>query len=436
MRCISVRVSRRRRGQLLLAALLLTTPVLADPDTSDSVSETAPQSDIPAGAVVEVTWQDLVRLVDRHPQLSASRFQVDAARGGVTTAGAVPNPTLEGNVGPGFARAGGASRFEWGLAVTMPLGWLAQRGARIDVARAEVDVALAEVEGLRRGVLLRLRTLFWNLVYAQDQVAALDALEAQTSTLVETVGKRVAQGEVRPVEATRVEIELQKIKSELVAARTSLAARQDALALWLGVPAGRHLVAVAALDTKVPTLDRDVALARARATHPALALARARTRVFDAEVAAEKRARVPAFSLTGFTSYELDRRAYGLGFSVDVPLWNWNAGPIAQAEARRRADRKLAEAASLELGTSVVEAQAACQTAATTATRLRDNVVPRSETVATTMEKTYQLGETSLLEVIDARRTLLDARRLYLSALAQAQIDCSRLGVLVGEEPQ
>ena len=52
------------------------------------------------------------------------------------------------------------------------------------------------------------------------------------------------------------------------------------------------------------------------------------------------------------------------------------------------------------------------------------------------MEKSYELGEANLLEVIDARRTLLDSRRLYLSAIAEAQIDCSRLDSLVGEEPK
>jgi cobalt-zinc-cadmium efflux system outer membrane protein len=46
----------------------------------------------------------------------------------------------------------------------------------------------------------------------------------------------------------------------------------------------------------------------------------------------------------------------------------------------------------------------------------------------------YLLGEASLLEVIDARRTLLDARRSYLGTIAQAQIDCSRLRALVGKE--
>lgn len=407
---------------------------MAGPGQPDSV----PPAEIADGssATVNLTWPDVVRLVDQHPRLSAGKFQVDAARDGVDAAGAVPNPTLEGNVGQGVARTGGASRVEWGLAVTIPLGWIAQRGSRISAAEAEVDVALAETKALRRDVLLQLRTLFWNLAYEQARVASLEALEAQTLALVETVRKRVEKGEVRPVEATRVEIELEKVTSELEAARVSLKARRAELALWLGVPAGQTLVLTADLDSLPVALDRDAALSKARIAHPSLAVARARTRFFEAELDTEKLARVPAFGLTGFTSYELDRRAYGVGLTVDLPLWNWNSGRIAQAEARLAASRKQAEATGLELQASVVDAQAACQASVATATRFRNNVVPRSETAASTMEKTYQLGEASLLEVIDARRTLLDSRRLYLSALAQAQIDCSRLGALVGEEPK
>lgn len=436
MRLLFSRVSRGRRGPLLLFALALTTPAGAQPSSSDPVPETDPEREAPAGAVVEVTWPDLVRLVERHPRLSASRLEVEAARGGVTAAGAVPTPTLEGHAGPGLARVGGASRLEWGLAVSLPLGWIAQRGAEVGRARAEVDAVLAATEVLRREVLLELHAAFSALVQAQEQVASLAAFEAQTATLVEAVGARVARGEARPVEATRVEIELEEVRSELEAARIVLAARGDALALRIGAPAGRTLVAVAELDVTAPVMTREAALDRARATHPALPLAQARARLLDAEVATARRGRAPAFALTGFTAQELDRRAYGLGLAVDVPAWSFNAGPIAQAEARRAAGRKLAEATALELETAVVEAQAACRAATTSAARLRDEVMPRAEAAAATLERTYQLGEASLLEVIDARRTLLRARRLTLDALAQARSDCGHLDVLVGEEPR
>jgi cobalt-zinc-cadmium efflux system outer membrane protein len=402
------------------------------PESRPTPAATAVES----GAAVKVTWSDIVRQVDQHPRLAAGRFEVDVARGGVKAAGAVLNPTLEGTVGQGLAQEGGASRVEWGLSLTMPLGWIAQRGSRVNAAEAEVDVVLAKNKALRRDVLLQLRSLFWNLASEQARVASLEALEAQTSALVHTVQKRVEKGEIRPVEATRVEIELEKVTSEHDSARISLRARQAELALWFGVPRGKTLVAVADLDALPAAVDRDEALAKVRATHPVLTVAQARTRLLEAEVGIERMTRVPAFGLTGFATDELDRRAYGVGLSLDLPLWNWNSGRIAQAEAKLAAGRKQAEATGLELEANVLDVQAACHASVATATRFRNNVVPRSESAASTMERTYQLGEASLLEVIDARRTLLDSRRLYLSALTQAQIDCSRLGSLVGEDLQ
>jgi len=435
MRCTLVRTSRWRCGPLLFVVLLSASPTMADQGQPASLPAPAANAAASSGAIGKVSWPDIVLLVDQHPRLSVGKFHIDAARGGVDATGAVPNPTLEGNVGQGVARTGNTSRLEWGLAVTMPLGWIAQRGSRIDAAEAEVDVALAESKALRRDVLLQLRTLFWNLAYEQARVTSLVDLEAQTLALVKTVRKRVEKGEVRPVEATRVEIELEKVTSELESARTSLSARQAELALWLGLPADGTILAVVDLDALPVAMDRDAALAKARSAHPSLAVARARTRFLEAEVGTERMARVPSFFVTGFTNYELDRRAYGVGLAVDVPLWNWNSGRIVQAEAKQAAGRKQGQATGLEVEASVLEAQSACQASVTTATRFKNNVVPRSESAAATMEKTYQLGEASLLEVIDARRTLLDSRRLYLSVLAQAQIDCSRLGALVGEEP-
>jgi len=388
----------------------------------------------PAAEPVSATWEDIVRLVEQHPRLSAGRAQVDAARGAVDAACSVPNPVLEGTIGEGFARNGGPSRAEWGLALTVPLGWVAGRGYRIDAAEAGVDAARAESEGLRRDVLVQLRTLYWSLVYEQARVASLEALVAQTSALAQTVARRVEKGEARPVEATRVEIEREKVAGELDAARTALGARQAELALWVSGTPSTTVVAVADLDALPNVVERDAALERVRRNHPALALARARTRAVQAEVGVEERARVPSFALTGYTSDQLDARAFGVGVALDLPLWNWNRGRIAGAEASLAAALRQAEATRLELEASVVDAQAACQASVETATRVRDGVLPRSETAAATLEKTYQLGEASLLEVIDARRTLLDARRSYLGSLAQAQIDCSRLGALVGEE--
>jgi cobalt-zinc-cadmium efflux system outer membrane protein len=381
-----------------------------------------------------VTWPDIARLVEEHPRLSAGKFQVEAARGGIQAARAVPNPTLEGTVGRGFARTGPGSRFEWSLGLNLPLSWIAQRGPKVAAAEAEVNLAVSERKALRRDVLVQLSTLFWNLYYEQARVGSLESLEAETAQLVQTVKRRVEKGEIRPVDSIRVEIELEKVASELEAARTFLVARQGELGVWLGVPKGESILAVAGADEVPASMDVDAALARVRTSHPTLEAARARTRTLAAELDIEKRSRVPAVSATGFAGYEFDRRTFGIGLSVDLPLWNWNSGRIAQAEARLAAGRMQADATARELEATVIESQAACHASAATAMRFRQNLVPRSEASAKTMERTYQLGEATLLELIDSRRTLLEARRLYLSALSQARIDCSRLGALVGKD--
>lgn len=392
---------------------------------------------IPARAAppyVDVTWPDVVRRVAAHPRLAAGRSEVDAARSGVGVAGAVPNPTLEVSAGRGTAQVGDAAAAEWGLTLDVPLGWIAQRGARKDAARAELDMALAEQAVLTRDVLLRLRTLFWNLVYEQDKVRTFQDMETQTAALAQSVRSRVDKGESRPVEAIRVEIELEKVAGERQAAQAALAARQAELGLWIGAPADQGLRAVADLTDLPPVMDRDAALTKARKVHPSLTLAGARTRWTQAEADTERGARVPQVSATGFAASELDRRAFGVALTMDVPLWNWNTDRIARADARVAVARKQADAVTAELDAAVIEAQSSCQTAVETARRFRDQIVPRSELAAATMERTFRLGEVSLLEVIDARRTLLDARRLSTSALAQARIECGRLQSLTGEE--
>ena len=89
-----------------------------------------------------------------------------------------------------------------------------------------------------------------------------------------------------------------------------------------------------------------------------------------------------------------------------------------------------------EIESSIIDAQGACLAASQTAVRYKDRILPRSESAASTMQKTYQLGEASLLEVIDARRVLVDTRRQYLAALLQAQLECSRLNALAGTEDE
>ncbi|MCU0662617.1 MAG: TolC family protein [Myxococcota bacterium] len=385
-------------------------------------------------AVREVSWSDVVGLLDRHPTLVASQLRTEAAKGAQVKAGAVPNPTLSATLGQGFGRDRQDSRLEWELELSLPLDWAAQRKAKRQSAEAEVDSARALTQSLRREVLQHLGALFWTIAALQAKVAHLEEMEAQTAQLVASVEKRVEKGEARPGEATRIAIELDKVSSELDAERISLSALRSELRLWLGAPADA-VVEVRADLRSLPTptsLDRPASTLRE--LHPMTAVMAARVRALDAEVTVERRGRMPALAVVGYASSELDRNAYGGGLSLDLPLWSWNQGRIAQAQAMLAAQQSQSQADLLELENRVVAAQAACRSAQKTSERLGHAMVPRARDVAATAQRSYELGEANLLELIDARRTLLEAQGLYLDSLSNAHIECSRLAGLAGEE--
>ncbi len=388
-----------------------------------------------ANPEIEITWQDIVKLVDNHPQIGVGRHNIAAAHAAVEAAGAAPNPSVEATAAYGQATDNSASGVEWGLALSIPLGWIAQRSSKINAAHAEADVADAQARALRRSVLLQLRILFWTLVYEQERVAALGELNGQMSTLSTTVRRRVEEGEARPVEATRVEVEAEKITGELEAARLSMIASRSRLTTWLGTDNAERLVAVADLTHLPSPITMELARKRA-ADHPTMDATRARVMALEANVTVERRARVPSFAVKLFTDHELDRSAYGGGLAIELPLWNWNTGSIQRSEHLLAAEKNTLEFERLELELRAIEAQSQCAAGMTLATRYNERILPRAESVAQVIERTYQLGEATLLEVIDARRTLLETKRQFLSTLAQAQIDCSRLREIVGEESQ
>ena len=391
--------------------------------------------DATANPKIEITWQDVVKLVDDHPQIGAGRHETAAAHAAVDAARAAPNPSVEARAAYGKPTDNSASGIEWGLALSIPLGWIAQRNSRMDAAHAQVNVADAQTEALRRGVLLQLRVLFWTLVYSQERVAALGDLDGQMATLSATVRRRVEEGEVRPVEATRVEVEAEKISGELEVAELAMIASRAALATWLGSDDGERLVAVADLTQLPGPVTMELARKRA-AKHPTLDAARARVNALEANVTVERRARVPSFAVEVFTDHGLDRRAYGAGLAIELPLWNWNTGNIQRSQRMLAAQKNKLESERIDLEIRAIEAQSQCQAGTMLATRYNKRILPRAESAARVIERTYQLGEATLLEVIDARRTLLETRGQFLSTLAQAQIDCSRLRAIAGEESQ
>jgi cobalt-zinc-cadmium efflux system outer membrane protein len=330
--------------------------------------------------------------------------------------------------GQAAAREGAARRAEWGLAISIPLEWLARRGPEVDAARATVDEVTAEGQALRAEVSAELWRLFVRAGYAQSEVETLEATEQQVEALTRLVRRRVDAGEGRPVEVPRVELELERVRNDLAASRADRDGALAQLGAWLG--GSIHRVE---LPTTPPALE-DAAALGDLARHPRVRAALARAAAARAEASVARRSRIPSFSVGGFYASELDREAVGGRLAIELPLWDWKSGRVRRAEAAAEAETSRADAERRALAAAFADAAASCGRARAVAERQKTNILPRAEESARTLERTFQLGEAGILDVIDARRVLLEARRGFLSSARERDVECGALILLCGRE--
>jgi cobalt-zinc-cadmium efflux system outer membrane protein len=373
-------------------------------------------------------WPDIVAAIDRDPRFAASRSATSVASAEARLAASAPNPEVEASGGRGFAREGGAERNEWEVELQLPLEWLARRGPAVAGARAGVAQADAELAALRGEVTAELHRLYAGAAYQQALASSLVATEEQVSTLASIVRRRAEAGEARPVEVPRMEIEVERVRAERAAAEIERDVALGQLSWWLARPVSS--VELPARAMAVPPAE----LAAAPEAHPRVRAAQARAEAARAEVDGARRERIPAFSVGAFYASELDRRAAGITLTTELPLWNWNGPQVARATARADAEAALAEAARRELAATLTQARGDCERSAGNAERHATLIVPRAEESARTLERSFELGEANLIDVIDARRVLLEARRAALASAREREIDCGNLLILSGRE--
>jgi len=122
----------------------------------------------------------------------------------------------------------------------------------------------------------------------------------------------------------------------------------------------------------------------------------------------------------------------GLAFPFPIFFWQHTSGEIAQAQHRERelaaAERDLRAAIGEDVRTSYATATAALRQAI----YIRDELLPAAQEAFRAASASYAIGGSSAFEVIDARRTLLDAESQYSEALAAANTSRSELERAIG----
>ena len=274
----------------------------------------------------------------QHPSAAQARARAALARAQLTTAGLTPRTLLAPEAERTNERDPGQSAWSVGLALDLALTGESVREARVERARLLADAALLDEADAAWAVRSGAQRALIELWSANAELALLDRLVVTTLEAQAVMQKRYDLGAADALELTQTRTAAAQAESRYVLAeQRQIRARGD-LAQALALP----LSALDALRIDYAAFDAPVAVPpmsalRANATLDRIDLRRALAQHAAAEAAltVELRAQYPEIRLKPGLLWDQGATVWSLGAALPLFAAQRQAGPIAEAVARR-----------------------------------------------------------------------------------------------------
>ncbi|SEL39136.1 outer membrane protein, cobalt-zinc-cadmium efflux system [Roseateles sp. YR242] len=370
-----------------------------------------------SAAATGLTLDAAIQMALQHnPRLRAVGFELDASDGAIHQAGLIPNPSL--GIDQEDTRQDTRATTVM-INQTFELG--GKRSARMELAQRTRDVASLDLAAQRADVRASAIQAFFDLLIAQEKAKVAEASMQLAASGSDAVTRRVTAGKVSPTEEVRARVAEATARIELRQAQSEQRAALSVLKTVMGLPAA-EIASVDGRPDVLPLLPSEAELAERIQNAPALRRAQMEVERADAAFNLERARGVPDLTvgLGAKRAAELSRTQPMISLSIPIPLFDRNQGAQRQALRKRDAAQALAQAQAQRLRSEVQQAADQLQARTEEIETLRREVLPGAQTAYDAARRGFELGKFGFLDVLDAQRTLLQARGQYFAALSQA----------------
>jgi cobalt-zinc-cadmium efflux system outer membrane protein len=395
----------------------------------------------PLGKPIEMPEQRLEWTLDQainatllaDAKIRAGLEVINQANADYLTSSLPPNPTLSADVQLlpltrpfTVDRQGGPPQTDY--QISYPIDWFlfGKRAAAMASAAAGVRVSEADYSDLVRTRITDTATTFYDVLearalldLARQDLENLRRVEAATS-------KGLAKGGVKEVDAKRARLEVLKSEQALRDAETTFITAKAKLRALMGRrDADPAFDVTGDLNSALfaQPLPAEEALAQAEQNRPDIRSLRLQIDKATRDIHVEKTKAYP--SVTPQIGYTRQFQEKAIGFpdadswmmsvSMPLPFFDRNQGNIAKAKSTLAQNYYNLQMGLSDLRAEIVqtvqEFQAAYQNAGTVA----EEQLKLAREVRDAMEKAFQAGGRTLLEVLDAERSYHDTYRTYIT---------------------
>lgn len=392
--------------------------------------------------------QAITRALAQEPSIRAARTTIDAARGMRQQAGLRRNPSLSTE----FRGEPSGTDNQTTVSLEWPLD-LFRREGRVAVADREMMAAELSVADRERLLIAEVRARFGDALTAVRDLGVVDELVDAVRRQHGLLRSRVDQGASPPLERDVIEVEVRRLEADRSLQLGRVERAMFELKRAIGATPDDTLKLGETLDTLV-TREGAIAPAavdagerRADVREAAAQVAVAEARIdraerdgrFDVNLFAGYMRMDAGFPQLGLSAAGVPERVHGLfhyitgGATIALPLFNRNQGEVAAARAERAGALAFHEAATLSAKAEIAAARSLDRRAHEAVQVYAGDVRALARQNLSVVRQSYELGRTTILEVLAEQKRYLDFERGYTDALRAAYEARTALDRALGE---
>ena len=372
--------------------------------------------------------------------LLMTKYGIDDAKGLAITAKLFPNPVLSLFGGAAFTQQ---QTFKGTRYLTPQIEQMfllaGKRGYRIESAGYGIQAAEATFTDAIRELTLALKDAYFQVQLASRRLDLAKDNQERFHRIL-TIGElRFKKGFIAEVDLIRLRLQAVDFGAQVIRFSQEVQTALNDLRLLLALPPTTDLVLTSDLVYKRVTPDIDRLRTEALDKRPDLQARRFVLSQQQANLKLAKSLRIPdpvvggSFTIQGPQGGS-NQQLYGLTLEVPLPVFDRNQGGIAQAEIA-------IQVAQVDLHKTTLEVQNEIEVTyrnLTQSQRLVEayqaGVLDDARTTFFILEKAYQKGGVTLLDVLDAARTSQTILQNYLEALFEYQRNLFLLERATGQD--
>ena len=386
-----------------------------------------------------LSLDDLLQAADElNPRLVAARSRIGMAGAEAWQASLYPNPTFgveSENIRPSD---GGFGVSETKLSIAQPIIVSDRRTAGVAAAKSRMDAERLALEALRREIHGKVRREATEITFLRRAITLHNELRDLTDRTVNIAETRFEAKAAPESEAIRARVEANTLAIRIQRLEGELAEARERLAALLGgyqVDASRIQTDLLAdpMAGDLPTLY--TLKQSVRDSHPSIRSKQAQVRTAQRNIELEQARRNEDITarLAAGVNHADDEAVVQAGIGIPLPIFDENQGNVLRARFELIRARKQASATTNELLGALGEAYHACTSAVQRYEQFQKKILNDASRAYDQATTGYEAGHLAFVDLLDAQRTLIDARIAELELLRAANMAQADLHAIVGQ---